>query len=257
MGDTALSEFTVRDADRFVRVRRKTVKPATVNRGLAVLKNMLNFAAHRGYLNVNPLRGYKKLPEEGRALQILTVTQERALIEAIAQRSEIVAAFCALLGEPGLRKGEALNLKWEDLDWSKRRLTVTRSKSGDPRYVPLSSYAQEWLQRLQQHPESPFVFAMPDGSVLSDPRYSFDTVKKELGLGFVKGFHDLRHYRATQWLARGVDVKTVSRLLGHRRIETTMRYLHLIPDHADRAVRRAKLSEIEELTANETSSQAA
>ena len=54
------------------------------------------------------------------------------------------------------------------------------------------------------------------------------------------GFHDLRHFRATQWLINGVDVRTVKELLGHADIQTTMRYLHYVQTHATQTVLKAQ-----------------
>jgi len=59
----------------------------------------------------------------------------------------------------------------------------------------------------------------------------------------VKAFHDLRHFRATQWLIHGVDIYTVKHYLGHKRIETTMRYLHFVPGHAEDTIRTAQEAE--------------
>lgn len=126
-------------------------------------------------------------------------------------------------------------------------MTVQKSKSGRPRQVPLTDYALEWLRSLVRYEADPYVFMLAPGRPLKDPRESFCLGRDHAGLSFVKGFHDLRHYRATQWLARGVDIRTVSHLLGNERIETTMPYLHLIPDHLDRAVRQAEESERMEL----------
>ena len=56
----------------------------------------------------------------------------------------------------------------------------------------------------------------------------------------VRGFHDFRHFRATQWLMNGFDVNTVKELLGHVDIHTTMRYLHCVQAHAESAVREAE-----------------
>ena len=64
----------------------------------------------------------------------------------------------------------------------------------------------------------------------------------------VLDFHDLRRFRATQWVTRGVDLRTVKELLGHADIKTTMRYAHFAPSHAVSAVRAAQQSEEEELS---------
>jgi site-specific recombinase XerD len=67
-------------------------------------------------------------------------------------------------------------------------------------------------------------------------------------LDWVKGFHDFRHFRATQWLINGVDVRTVQELLGHSNINTTMRYVHYIQQHASDAIQRAQKREMEAIT---------
>jgi len=67
------------------------------------------------------------------------------------------------------------------------------------------------------------------------------------------GLHDLRHFRATQWVMRGVDLRTVKELLGHADISTTMRYAHFAADHAMRSVAEAEKAEVAELALRATS----
>ena len=66
------------------------------------------------------------------------------------------------------------------------------------------------------------------------------------------GFHDFRHFRATQWVKQGIDLRTVQELLGHRDITTTMRYAHFAPMHASRRIIEAQKLEKAELTAEKT-----
>jgi len=60
--------------------------------------------------------------------------------------------------------------------------------------------------------------------------------------------HDLRHFRATQWIMRGVDLRTVQELLGHSTITTTMRYAHFAPNRAARQIIETQQLEAKELT---------
>ncbi|MEE8584185.1 MAG: site-specific integrase [Acidobacteriota bacterium] len=244
LGSVELPAFARRHGDRFVSTRVKEVTPATVNRGIAVLRNMLRFAVKKGYIESNPLTDFGKLPEEEMPLRILTLAEERSLVEAIAAESHLVGVYVALLGETGLRKSEGLRLKWEHLDLPKRMLTVEQSKSAHPRYVPLSPYALEWLMTLSRDLRSPWVFTRPGtGRPVKDPRVPFFKGRESAGLKWVRGFHCLRHFRATMWLQRGVDIHTVQKYLGHLRIETTMRYLHFVEDYAERSIRRAQEAE--------------
>ncbi len=247
LGKIKLKDFQWHHADEFVSQRSEEVAPATINRGLAVQKNMLNFAVRRGYLEANPLVGFGSLPEEQIPLRLMTLEQERRLAMCVADCNPVIGAYVAILGETGLRKSEGLRMKWADVDFEKKMLTVSRSKTGEPRYIPLSDYAIEWLSSLHYYSDSPWVFTLSNGKRLKAPRDSFAKGKKLAGLDRVRGLHDLRHFRATQWLIHGVDIYTVKNFLGHKRIETTQRYLHLVPGHAERAVRVAQNAEQEEI----------
>jgi len=66
------------------------------------------------------------------------------------------------------------------------------------------------------------------------------------------GFHDSRHFQATQWVMRGIDLRTVQELLGHSDITTTMRYSHFAPSHAMRSiaeVQKAEAADVEKARA--------
>ena len=144
LGQFKLKDLQRRHIDNFVVQRAKKVAPATINRGLAVMSNMLNFAVERGYLEVNPMLGFRKLPEEQIALRIMTLEEERKLVQSVANCNPIVGAYVAVLGETGLRKSEGLRMEWSHIDWEKRMLTVPKTKTGEPRYVPLGDYAISW-----------------------------------------------------------------------------------------------------------------
>ena len=246
LGDILVKDFTTAHADHFVSVRVKDVASATVNRGLAVLKNMLTFAVKKGVTEQNPLLGFGKLPVDEVPLRILTLAQERTLVDAVTGVDPVVGAYTAILGETGMRKSEGLRLQWNHVDLGQRRLTVAQSKNGHPRYIPLSGYALERLMTLSRDLTAPWVFMQPCGKHWKDPRGPFKEGCRVAGLDWVRGFHDLRHFRATMWLQHGVDVHTVQRYLGHSRIETTMRYLHFlhfVEDYAEKAVRAAQETE--------------
>ena len=247
LGHFKLKDLERKQIDSFVAQRAKTVAPATINRGLAVMSNMLNFAVERGYLEVNLLFGFRKLPEEQRAMRIMTLEEERKLVQSVGDCNPIVGAYVAVLGETGLRKSEGLRMEWTHIDWQKRMLSVPKTKTGEPRHVPLSDYAIGWLKFLPRYANSPYVFSLAPGQPLKEPKESFKKGKCQAELHWVRGLHDLRHYRATQWLLHGVDIQTVKYYLGHKRIETTQRYLHFVPGHAEQSVRAAQAAEAQAL----------
>ena len=245
LGDVRLRQFRRSHAHHFVSVRSKEVSPATINRGIAVLKNMLSFALDQEYIDSLPLHRFKMALERSRALRILTFEEYRLLVEAVDREEITIGAYAAVLGETGLRKSEGLNLMWRDVDRSRNKLTVRDSKSGKPRYIPLSNFACDWIGKLVQVIGNPHLFVrLERGTGWKDPRGPFKKGCRSAGLNWVKGFHDLRHFRATQWLKNGVDIRTVQELLGHADIATTMRYVHYLQEHAVESVREAEKREI-------------
>ena len=247
LGHFKLKDLERKHMDSFVAQRAKTVVPATINRGLAVMSNLLNFAVERGHLEVNPMLGLRKLPEEQRAVQIMTLEEERSLVRSVGGCNPVVGAYVAVLGETGLRKSEDLRMEWSHIDWQKKMLSVPKTKTGEPRHVPLSDYAIGWLKFLPKYPATPWVFSLAPGKPLKEPKESFQKGRTQAELLWVRGLHDLRHYRATQWLLHGVDIQTVKYYLGHKRIETTQRYLHFVPGHAEQSVRAAQDAEAKAL----------
>jgi integrase len=171
------------------------------------------------------------LPEEIKALRVMTLEEERQLVDAIEEPT--IAAYVALLGETGLRKQEGLNLRWDHINLGQRIVSVEDTKSGKPRYVPLSDYAIEGLNSLVRVIGCPYVFARLDtGDRWRKPEGPFEAGRKKVGLDWV-GFHDLRHFPATQWVMRGVDLRTVQELLGHSDITTTMALCPFCPEPCD------------------------
>jgi integrase len=249
IGGVKIRDFKRRHADRFVDERRSDgVSDATVNRGLAVLKDMLSLAVEREYLQVHPLSKYALLKEMEYSLQILTYKEYRTLIDAVTREDPIIGAYTLLLGETGMRKQEGLLLKWDQLHLrqNERRVILGKTKSRRVRSVPLSELAWQRLDQLVRFLDIEYVFIDPlRRKRWKDPRGPFDRGKKKAGLDWAT-FHGLRHFRATQWLSHGVDVNTVKELLGHSSIQTTMRYVHYVHSHASQVVVEAQKKEVDD-----------
>src|SRR5207249_5117629 len=213
LGDVRVKSLLRSDVHHFIAERSKEVGPATVNRGVAVLKNMLTFALEHEIIEMHPLLRFRMLKEEKPALRVMTLKEERQLIECIDQ--PVIAAYAAVLGETGLRKQEGLLLKWDQINLDQRILSVQYTKSRKARYVPLSNFAISWLRSLPRLAKCPHVFVRLESlDRWRKPEGPFNAGRAKAELEWVS-IHDLRHFRATQWVQRGVDVRTVKELLGH------------------------------------------
>ena len=146
----------------------------------------------------------------------------------------------------GLRIGELIALQWKDIDLQKGVLTVSRSchdKNGsivfdEPktvtscRVIPLPKQLLPKLKNIKKNSNSDFVVSM-GGNAVSVRSYqrSFELLLKKLNITH-RGFHSLRHTFATRALECGMDVKTLSEILGHKNPTVTLnRYVHSLLEH--------------------------
>ena len=123
-------------------------------------------------------------------------------------------------------------------------MTIPLPKGSYTRRVPLSDEALEILRSLDSIFNSPWVFANPQDPLKAlNPYAVADHFKRTLRKAAIIGatWHTLRHTGASRRLLAGVDIVTVSKILGHSTIQTTMRYLHLVQDHMQEAINRGSL----------------
>ena len=159
----------------------------------------------------------------------------RAMREARADGSVPRAAVAAirLLMLTGCRHSEILSLRWDDVDRTAGELRLRDAKAG-PRMVPLTAPVAAVLDAIARAPGNPWVIAaQKPGTHLSSLRPWWHSIRTRAGLGDVR-LHDCRHSFASRALALGESVSAIAKLLGHRKVSTTVRYLHLMRD-AERA----------------------
>ena len=164
-----------------------------------------------------------------------------------------LALFC------GLRRGEALGLQWADVDLKRNILTIKNNltydglrkpKNGKYRTVPISAPIRHVLIEQREHQNqnkeqywenyhrSDYVCTKDDGSILDPSTISsrFGQILARDKIPHVR-FHDLRHTAASLLIMEGVDLKTVSEILGHSSISITADvYGHVLDDHKAKAV---------------------
>jgi len=219
--------------ERFKVARKAEVSGASVNRELACLKTMLAKAVEWGKLETNPAAKVKKFREGPGRERYLTPEEARRLVDAAspAIRPVLVVAL-----NTGMRRGEILGLKWSNVDLVKGFIFIEDSKSGKPRRIPTNGTVAAVLGALPRLSE--YVFYNPETKThLRGIAGAFTKAREDAELKGVR-LHDLRHTAASWMVAAGVDLVTVSKILGHASIQMTMRYAHPTPENMRLAVER-------------------
>lgn len=206
---------------------------ATINRIVIVLKHVFNCALRWDCLpaGCNPCVGVTEVKNHATMERYLTPEEvTRLFAEIDGNVNTQVGKVVRLLLYTGARKSEVLHATWDNVDLTRRVLTVPVSKSGRPRYISLSEAAVELLNSLPRKEGIPWVFFNP--KTRKPPVsffYAWDTMRKNVGLADVR-LHDLRHSFASFLVNSGRTLYEVQRLLGHHDPKVTMRYAHLSQD---------------------------
>ena len=207
----------------------KGLSAKTVRNIHQILSSSLKLAQEQRLILTNPAEGCALPRVEHQEMKTLTTVQLASFFRE-ARESGVFELYYLELAT-GLRRGELLGLKWEDVDLQRGDLRVRRQVSrinGDVVEAPLKTknayrtlpLAEDTVSVLKEQRKkvgnSPWVFPSPNGGPISPDSvlHMLHRVLKRAGLPKVR-FHDLRHTFATLALQNGVDVKTVSGILGH------------------------------------------
>ena len=221
-----------------------SAKPVMANHVVDLLSRIYNLAEDRGHIPEisNPCRLVAKNRERKRE-RFLTEEEfrhlGRVLDEAETCKGVSMHAVAAirLLLLTGCRKGEILNLRWNEVDLAAGELHLPDTKTG-PRTITLSPEAASVLSRIPRLPDNPFVIpGKIKGKAMRNLNDPWEIVWERAGLKDMR-LHDCRHSYASRALALGESLPMIGRLLGHTQVETTARYAHLAKDSVhDSAVR--------------------
>lgn len=242
LGERAMGSLIPPDIARVVEsMRSRNYAAGTINRVLVLLRYGYTLALrwHIDGVDSNPAKELKNLKEDNKIERYLTPEQTTRLLQAVRHsQNPLLADIVAFLLFTGARKREALDAKWQDVDWRQKLWRIPKTKSGKVRHVPLSSGALGLLQGLKEkaNPTIEHIFANPrTGLPFVSIFYSWDTARKEAGLPELR-IHDLRHSFASFLVNAGRSLYEVQELLGHADIRTTSRYAHLSRERLREAV---------------------
>jgi len=230
-GGKTPAEIISLDVDR-LRVRMlKTHAPQTVKHVLALLKRIIRFGTHKGLCpEINTARLHIEMPRvDNKSTEDLDGEQLARLIESIEADPNRKAADIMLTALfTGMRKGEILNLKWEDVNLDREVIYIRDPKCGTDQSIPMNQEARAILAR-QVRNESPYVFPGKDGGRLQNIQPSIQRIRARAKLPeSFRPLHGLRHVFASLLASSGqVSMHVLQKLLTHKSATMTQRYSHL------------------------------
>jgi len=212
--------------------------PATYNRWQSALSFVFRVGVENEKIPVNPASKIKKRTEDNGRIRFLSDEEEKTLVSYLQKHYPEQLPTFVVSVHTGMRAGEQFRMQWQDIDFSRRILTIPKTKNGDIRYVPLNDTALAALQSLRKNGSTcAWVFLNNRGEKQRNHRDWFDPVLEGTALPDYT-WHCNRHTFASRLVMKGVDLRTVGELLGHRTFQMTMRYAHLAADHKHDAVNR-------------------
>jgi integrase len=230
-----LGEITPQDVEAYKAQRSEHVTKSCVNRELGCLKTILTKAVEWGRLRDNPAQRVKLFRVDNRRLVYLEQEEVPRLFAACSPSLRNIVEFAVLTG---MRRGEILSLQWQDTDLKTGTIRLLKTKNGKVRDIPMNQRLRQLLMTLPRHLHSAYVFCNQQGKPYSNVTKAFRKAVQAAGIKRHIRFHDLRHTFASHLVMSGVDLFTVSQLLGHSDVAMTQRYAHLSPDHKRRAMER-------------------
>ena len=235
--ETPLAVITTRRVAEYRVARLSTISrrgtklaPATVNRECALLRSILRMAL--AWDEITKLPVFKMAKEEGKE-RFLSVEEITRLMDACGQsKNKQLLPMVVVDLHTGLRKGELLGLRWEQIDFTRGIIALgRRTKSGKGRDVPLNQAVYETLAPLRSDAGGLEATGRVWGTITKiDTAYNAALVRAKI-LDPDVNFHTLRHTFASHYVMRGGSIVKLQAILGHASVRTTQIYARLAPDH--------------------------
>jgi len=229
-----IQEITAQEIEKYKGKRKKQVKPATINREVALLKHMFTKALEWGRLKENPAKKVKLLDGEVERVRYLMPDEIKTLL---SKCDDFLRPIVIVAVNTGLRKGELFSLRWRDINFEVGIISIlkTNTKNKTRKDIPMNKAVTATLTGMSRRGQH--VFCKEDGAILkySSVRKSFGKAVRKSGIEDFR-FHDLRHSFASNLVMAGVDILIVQQLMGHKDLKMTLRYSHLSPAYKAKAV---------------------
>lgn len=258
LGGYELNELTPADIQPFISelmqsgnlVTGKGLSSATVNLIITVVQISLKAAFEQGNISECIASKIKRPKLKQKGVMCFNLTEQAKLESAVLSDKRVKMFGVALCLYTGLRIGELLALRWDDVDLKKGLIFVNKTCRdgknekgflqivGEPktetsrRIIPLPKQLAGTLKDIKKSQKSKYVVSAAGKPIgIRSYQRSFALLLKKLKIEH-KGFHSLRHTFATRALECGMDVKTLAEILGHKNATVTLnRYVHSLLEH--------------------------
>lgn len=216
--------------------------PKSISRKINSIKTFYRFLKSQAYINEDPTQNISHPKYEVKPPRILSKVEYRALRDACRDDSRI-SAIVELFLQTGIRIGELANLAITDVKDSE--LHIAPQESHAERAVPLNKAAKQAIERylaIRPKTDNPTLFVTKTGRplLIRNIRTAIDRYFKAAGIEKAK-VNDLRHTFIAHHLASGTPLTVISKLVGHKRLSTTEKYLEFIKGKTEESVKLEEL----------------
>ena len=216
--ETPIGQVTKNDITRYRKQRHaeylerqgKPLSETTVNRDIEVLRHILYWAVDEGFIPANPIARVRLARERGKLRPVISVADELKLLAACSEhlRPIVIAAL-----DTGMRRGELLGERWEHVDFDRKLISVSKSKTagGEHRLIPMTERLHVMLAEMRQ--PSGVIFTYKDGP-LRRIKTAWAGAIRRAGIPRYR-FHDTRHTFNSRLADLGIIADVRRALMGH------------------------------------------
>jgi integrase len=237
-GAQAAADIKPQAIDQWL-TRHKKWSAATKNRYRALLSLVYRQGMRHGKVPINPARLVAARAENNGRIRYLLDDEEVRLRRVMAKKYACHIPALDVAMYSGMRLTEQFTLTWENVDLKRKEITLDETKNGSSRVVRIHPKCAAAFKALAvaKHEKIDRVFKSSRGEPLNNPRKWFEAAIEEAK---IQGFrwHDLRHTFCSRLAMKGVDIRSIAQLAGHKTLAMAMRYSHLSPSHDQKAIEK-------------------